>query len=117
MSDNEFSEDKWEQAQQVAESRDTYVGEWSWRGDTLPLKTEAPSMGELEEMEEELEQADNEEAVQGELVNKYLVRPEVDATDIEGPKLGALFVGMQTAWSDAVDTSEIEERLPVEGNR
>lgn len=116
MSD-EYSEDAWQEAQQVAESRETYVGEWSWNGTTLPLKTEAPSIGELEDIESRLEDAGQEEEVMQEIVDQYLVRPDVDANDIDSPKLGALFAGLQVAWSDAVDTSEIEERMPLEGNQ
>lgn len=115
--DTEFSEEKWQQAQSVAESRDEYIGEWNWGGETLPLKTEAPSVGELEDIESRLEDAGQEEEVMEELVDEYLVKPEVDADNIDSPKLGALFAGLQVAWSDAVDTSEIEERMPVQGNR
>jgi len=114
---SEYSDEKWQQAQQVAESRETYIGEWNWGGDTLPLKTEAPSIGELEDIESRLEDAGQEEEVMGELVDKYLVKPEVDPSEIDSPKLGALFAGLQVAWSDAVDTSEIEERMPLEGNQ
>lgn len=117
MTDNEYSDEKWQEAQTVAESRETYLGEWNWNGDTLPLKAEAPSIGELEDIEERLEDAGQEEEVMGELVGKYLVKPEVDPANIDSPKLGALFAGLQVAWSDAVDTSEIEERMPLEGNR
>jgi len=116
MSD-EYSDSAWQEAQTVAEQRETYIGEWNWNGKTLPLKTEAPSIGELEDIEGRLEDAGQEEEVMQEIVDSYLVKPEVDATDIDSPKLGALFAGLQVAWSDAVDTSEIEDRMPLEGNQ
>ena len=117
MTDNEFPEEVWEHAQNVAESRGTYIGKWTWSGDTLPLKAKAPSVGELEDIEERLDDAGQEEEVMEELINDYLVKPEIDASSVDSPKLGALFAGMQVAWSEAVDTSELEELMPVQGNR
>jgi len=114
---SEYSDEKWQQAQQIAESREEYVGDWTWNGQTLPLKTNAPSVGELEDIEERLEDAGQEEEVMRELVGDYLVKPEIDANTVDAPKLGALFAGMQMTWSDAIDTSELEESMPVEGNR
>ena len=108
--------DKWAEAQKVAETREQYEGEWTWNGNTLPLLTNAPSVGELEDIEERLDDAGQEEEVMDGLVNDYLVKPEIDADSIDSPKLGALFAGMQVAWSEAVDTSQIEDLMPVEGN-
>ena len=117
MSDKNFTDADWEQAEQVANQRETYIGVWSWNGTQLPLETNAPSVGELEDIEARLNDAGQEEEVMEEIVGEYLVRPEKNPKEMDAPKLGALFAGMQVAWSDAVDTSEVEEKLPLEGNR
>jgi len=105
-----------EDAARALESRETLRGSFEIGGESFPLEVREPTLGELDELETELGDDAGEEELVRELVDRYLEKPEIEATDTGISKLRPLFEGMQDAFQggDAFDAAE--EAMPMEGN-
>jgi len=100
----------------AAALRETEELDGTW-GDDYPLVVEEPTLGELESLEENLGEDAGEEAVIREMVNRYLLEPEVDASEVAVSKLRPLFEGMQEAFRGADAFEDAEAEMPLdEGN-
>lgn len=104
---------------EVATSRDDNIeGTWTYDGAEYKLLTTAPTRKELRQIDAELEGTEDEDAVMARVIDEYLVKPDVDSDNVELPKLGSLFIGMQKAWAERVDLSDLKSEMPVDqGNR
>lgn len=82
-------------------------------GTNIEIVAEAPTNGELQHYDEQLRAG---EVTEGEVVDKFLVEPDVDVDAIPVDKLSQLLRGIQRAWmgSDLVDAME---QLDAPGNR
>lgn len=96
----------------------TLGGTWEYGGETYPLETVEPTLGDLEGIEDEIgANADETDAIRR-MIDEYLAEPDVDADDIGISKLFALFEGMRDTWQQDAAFSDAEEAMPVEsGNR
>lgn len=104
-------------AARALESRDTLTGTFDLGGDEYPLEVREPTLDELEELEAGLaDQADEVEAIR-EMVDQYLLAPEVQPGDVGISKLRALFGGMREAWEAGEAFDEARAEMPLdEGN-
>ena len=106
-----------EDAARALETRETLEGTFSIKGETYPLVVEEPTLGELEDLEDDLDEDADEEAVIREMVENYLVDPEVNANAVGVSKLRPLFEGMQEAFQDGDAFEAAEAEMPLdEGN-
>jgi len=104
-------------AARALESRDVIRGSFELGGETFPLETVEPTLGEIESLEADLDDTDELEQIRA-FVDEYLEAPAVDPDDLGLTKLRALFVGMREAWNDMDAIDDAEEAMPVEsGNR
>jgi len=113
-----MSEHTFDDAARALETRDTLRGTFEIGGEEYPLEVQEPTLGELDELEADLGEEAGEEELIRELIDRYLVRPEVDADDTGISKLRPLFEGMQAAFQggDVFDDAEAAMPLDDEGN-
>ena len=100
----------------AAALRETEELDGTW-GDGYLLVVEEPTLGELEDLEDDLdEDADEEDLIQ-EMVDRYLLEPEVEPSEVAVSKLRPLFEGMQEAFQGADAFEDAESEMPLdEGN-
>jgi hypothetical protein len=105
-------------AARALETRDTLRGEFTINGETYDLLIREPTLGELQELEDDLGgEADEAEAIR-EMVDEYLEQPQIDPDAVGVSKLFALFEGMREAWQAADVFDEAESEMPIaSGNR
>jgi hypothetical protein len=110
--------DPFDDAARALETRDVLRGEFELNGESYPLETLEPTLGEIEELEAELgDETDELEQIR-EFVDSYLEAPAVNPDDLGLSKLRALFEGMREAWNNMDTIEDAEEAMPVEsGNR
>jgi len=98
--------------------RATFEGTVEVDGQVLPIRVAEPQLGELEEIEEELPEDAEEVDAAREMIDRYLIRPEIDAGDLGLTRAMALFVAMRETWqqADAFDEARAEMPLDDEGN-
>jgi len=110
--------DKFTDAARALETRDVLRGEFELNGETYPLETLEPTLGEIEELEAELGDDSDELEQIREFVDSYLEAPDIDPDDLGLSKLRSLFEGMREAWNNMEQIEDAEEAMPVEsGNR
>jgi hypothetical protein len=109
-----MSENSFEDAARALESRETLRGSFSIADDHYPLEVQEPTLGELDELEAELGADAGEEELIRELIDRYLVRPEIDATDTGISKLRPLFEGMQDAFQGGDVFDDAEDAMPLD---
>jgi len=110
--------DPFDDAARALETRDVLRGEFELNGETYPLETLEPTLGEIEELEADLgDDSDELEQIRA-FVDNYLEAPAVDPGDLGLSKLRALFEGMREAWNNLDTIEDAEEAMPIEkGNR
>jgi len=110
--------DRFDDAARALETRDVLRGEFELNGETYPLETLEPTLGEIEELEADLgDESDELEQIRM-FVETYLEAPDIDPDDLGLSKLRALFEGMREAWASMDQIEDAEEAMPVEsGNR
>lgn len=112
-----MSENSFEDAARALESRETLRGTFEVGEETYPLEIQEPTLGELDELEAELDPEAGEEELIRELTDRYLVRPEIDSAETGISKLRPLFEGMQDAFQGGDVFDDAEDAMPLnEGN-
>lgn len=84
-------------------------------GSEVPVKTEVPTLAELNELDEAMGDADDEEELIKSAVDDYLVEPDVDPTAIPVNKLTQFFYGLQEIWSGSQEVEAAMADMPLEG--
>jgi hypothetical protein len=106
------------EAAEVLSERATFDGTVTLDGRELPIRVREPKLGELEEIEAELPDDAEEVDVAREMLDEYLLRPDIAAEDLGLTRALALFTGMRQTWQQAEAFEEVREELPVDqGNR
>jgi len=97
--------------------RATFEGAVQIDGKTIPIEVDEPTLEELEEIEAGLPEDAEEVDVAREMVDRYLVRPDIEAKTLGITRALALFAGLQQTWqqADAFEQAKAEMDLP-EGN-
>ena len=106
--------DPFDDAARALETRDVLRGEFELNGESYPLETLEPTLGEIEELEAELGDDSDELEQIREFVDSYLEAPAVNPDDLGLSKLRALFEGMREAWNNMDTIEDAEEGMPVE---
>jgi len=106
--------DPFDDAARALETRDVLRGEFELNGESYPLETLEPTLGEIEELEAELGDDSDELEQIREFVDNYLEAPAVAPDDLGLSKLRALFEGMREAWNNMDRIEDAEEAMPVE---
>jgi len=117
MSEHDAEHD-FDDAARALETRDLIAGTFEIGDEEYPLETREPTLEEIEDMEADLEDGDELEAIRA-FVERYLEAPAVDPGGMGLTKLRALFVGMRDAWNDVDVIEEAEAEMPIDdsGNR
>jgi len=89
------------EAADLLSERATFDGTVSLEGRQLPIRVREPKLGELEEIEAGLPNDAEEVDVAREMLNEYLLRPEIAAEDLGITRALALFAGMRQTWQQA----------------
>jgi hypothetical protein len=101
-------------AQRALETRDKLRGSFEIAGDTYPIELREPTLGELEDIDSRLSSgADESEAIR-EIVDEFLIAPEIDPDTIGVGKLRSLFVGMRETWMESDDIDAATAEMPLE---
>ena len=108
-----MSDHSYDDAARALETRDVLAGTFEVGGEEYPLETREPTLGEIEQMEADLEDTDELEQIQA-FVDEYLEAPRVDPDKLGLSKLRALFDGMRAAWNDMETIEDAEAAMPVE---
>lgn len=87
-------------------------------GDSLPIEMREPDLGELNEIEEDLPDDAEDIDVAREMVDRLLLKPEVEPEDIPMSRALALMAEMQAAIQESDAVQRAQEQMPLdEGNR
>lgn len=108
-----MSDHSYDDAARALETRDVLAGTFEVGGEEYPLETREPTLGEIEQMEADLEDTDELEQIRA-FVDEYLEAPSVDPDKLGLSKLRALFGGMRAAWNDMETIEEAEAAMPVD---
>ena len=114
MSNSDTHDHDFEDAARALETRETLEGTFTVGGETYPLVVEEPTLGELEELEDDLGEDADEEAVIRRMIENYLVDPEVDPDAMGVSKLRPLFEGMQEAFQNGEAFEAAEAEMPLD---
>jgi hypothetical protein len=106
-----------EEGAAILSERATFEGNVQIGGKTIPIEVDEPTLEELEEIEAGLPEDAEEVDVAREMVDRYLVRPDIEAKTLGITRALALFAGLQQTWqqADAFEAAKAEMELP-EGN-
>lgn len=117
MSDDTPEAVSFEEGAALLTDRATFEGTVQIDGATIPIEVDEPTLGELEEIEAGLPDDAEEVDVAREMIDKYLERPDIEATTLGITRALALFAGLQQTWqqADAFQDAKAEMELP-EGN-
>ena len=121
MSDSDSADGKqrtdYEDAQRALETREKLENTFQLNGQEYPLKVQEPTLGELDDIEAGLGDDADEETVIREVIDRYLLEPEIDPDAMGVSKLRPLFEGMQEAFQNGEAISNAEAEMPLdEGN-
>lgn len=85
-------------------------------GTEYPMTIRDTTEAELEALEEVEDDEDMDELeAKRHVIDKYLVKPDVDAADIRNPrKVNALFMAMVATWSGASDLKAAFDGMPLD---
>jgi len=96
----------------------TFDGVAELEGQKLPIRVREPQLGELEELEAELPDDAEDVDVAREMVDEFLIRPEIDPSTLGVTRAMSLFIGMRSTWEQADAFEDARAALEVEqGNR
>jgi len=96
----------------------TFDGVVELEGQKLPIRVREPQLGELEELEAELPDDAEDVDVAREMVDEFLIRPEIDPSTLGVTRAMSLFIGMRSTWQQADAFEEAREALELDqGNR
>jgi hypothetical protein len=96
----------------------TFDGVAELEGQKLPIRVREPQLGELEELEAELPDDAEDVDVAREMVDEFLIRPEIDPSTLGVTRAMSLFLGMRSTWQQADAFEDARAALEVEqGNR
>lgn len=92
---------------------------YTWQGEEITIKMLQPTVAEAEQYEELGD--DVKPSKMAEIVNKHLVKPEIDADDMTVEELMCYAEGIFSATSESADFAaevdkELSERATAEGN-
>jgi hypothetical protein len=86
-------------------------------GDSLPVEMREPDLGELDAIEEDLPEDAEDIDVAREMIDRLLLKPEVNAEDIPMSRALALMAEMQSAIQSSDAVQRAQEQMPLdEGN-
>ena len=106
-----------DEAADLLTDRATFDGTAEIDGQTIPIRVREPTLGELEEIEAELPDDAEEVDAAREMVDEYLLKPDIDATDLGITRAMALFLGMRRTWQQTDTFDDVREELELdEGN-
>jgi len=96
----------------------TFDGIAELDGRRLPIRVREPRLGELEELEAELPDDAEDVDVAREMADEFLIKPDIDASELGVSRAMSLFLGMRSTWQQADAINDAREALEVEqGNR
>jgi len=98
--------------------RATFDGTVSLDGTRYPIRVQEPQLGELEAIEAELPDDAEEVDAAREMVDRYLLEPDIDASNLGLTRAMALFGAMRETWEQADAFQDAVEAMPLddEGN-
>lgn len=100
------------------ESRDSIVREIERDGDSFPIEVQDITQDELEALEDRAaEDPEAEAEVIRRAIDEYLIRPDVDPSQVPMSKRQTLWFAMQMAWSGIEDIQAAMDELEIPGNR
>jgi hypothetical protein len=102
------------EAADLLTERATFDGTAELEGQKLPIRVREPELGELEELEAELPEDAEEVDVAREMVDEFLIKPEIDPSTLGVSRAMSLFLGMRSTWQQADAFEEAREALEVE---
>jgi hypothetical protein len=106
------------EAADLLTERATFDGTAELEGQQLPIRVREPQLGELEKLEADLPDDAEDVDVAREMVDEYLVKPDIDASTLGVSRAMCLFLGMRSTWQQADAFEEARDELPVDqGNR
>lgn len=99
--------------------RTTFEGTVDIDGEALPIKVQEPTIEGLEEIEEERTPEDADEVdIAKEMINEYLVEPDISAASLGVTRALKLFAAMQETFQQAGAVAEARDEMPLdEGNQ
>jgi|APHM01.1.fsa_nt_gi hypothetical protein len=95
----------------------TFDGVVEVNGQRLPIRVREPKLGELEELEAGLPDDAEDVDVAREMVDEFLVKPDIDPSTLGVTRAMSLFLGMRETWEQAEAFERAREELQIEGNR
>lgn len=113
MTDTDFDD-----AAAALTERATFDGTVSLNGTTYPIRVQEPRLGELEAIEQDLPEDAEEVDAAREMVDRYLEKPDIDASNLGVTRAMTLFIGMRETWQQADAFEDAVEEMPLddEGN-
>jgi hypothetical protein len=118
MSEPNDADVSYSEAADILSETVTFEGTTDFRGTEIPLVVEEPEIGELEAIEAEMDEDSEEIDVAKELIDQYLVKPEVDPSGLGITAGLGLFAGMQELWRQSDEFEKVREQLELDpGNR
>jgi hypothetical protein len=111
------TEVSFEEAADLLTERATFDGVASLNGEKLPIRVREPELGELEEIEAGLPEDAEAVDVAREMIDEYLMQPEIDTSSLGITRALALFTAMQQTWQQADAFEEAQQLMELdEGN-
>lgn len=92
----------------------TFDGVAELEGQKLPIRVREPELGELEELEAELPEDAEEVDVAREMVDEFLIKPEIDPSALGVSRAMSLFLGMRSTWQQADAFEEARAELEID---
>lgn len=106
-----------EDAAAALTERATFDGSVSVDGQDVPIRVREPELGELEEIEAGLSEDAEDVDVAREMIDRYLMRPDIDAGDLGITRALMLFAAMRDTWQQAEAIADARAELELdEGN-
>lgn len=115
---NADTETSFSDAAAALTERATFDGTVELGGQKLPIRVREPELGELEAIEADLPEDAEDVDVAREMIDEYLVRPDINPGELGITRALALFTGMRNTWqqSEAFEEARAELELDEEGN-
>jgi hypothetical protein len=112
---NADTEMGFDEAADLLSERATFDGTATLEGRQLPIRVREPELGELEEIEANLPDDAEEIDAAREMIDEYLIQPDIEPATLGITRALAIFAGMQQTWqqteafTDARDALELDE--------